>query len=130
MILASSGALHPAQSDEAIRDASQGTARLNERLCGMARYSEDVNCLASPVTGGAVQVGRVDQLFLLALAQGMNGRDGLASFAGAALQAQGHRILRDGKPLTTDEQLTALRAQATAFEAERLPMLRALGVAR
>jgi len=95
-----------------------------------ARRGSTSGCAAWRVTRKTSTAWRVDQLFLLALAQGVNGRDGLASFAGAALQAQGHRILRDGKPLTTDEQLTALRAQAAAFESERLPMLRALGAAR
>lgn len=128
MILTGTGALHPAQSDAAIDAARPHAARLNARLCGMARYSEDVNCLASPVTGGALQVGRIDQLFLLALAEGRQGRDELTSFAGAALQAQGHRIVRDGKPLEPDAQLQALRAQAHTFESERLPVFHAFGI--
>lgn len=128
MILAGSGALHPAQSAEAIEQARPQAARLNARLCAMAHFADDIQCLASPVTGGAVQVGRVDQLLLLAVEQGRTGRDAMAAFAATALAAQGHRILRDGKPLETGEQMAALRAQAAAFDTDRLPVLRAFGV--
>lgn len=129
MILAGSGALHPAQCIEAIRAAGAGTTRLNARLYGMARYSEDVNCLASPVTGGAVAVGRVDQLFLLARSRGHDTGAEWAAFAGEALEVQSHRILHDGRALEAEEQRQALLAQASTFEADRLPMLRAFGVA-
>ena len=73
MMLAGTGALHPAQSEPEIERARANAERLNTRLCGMERYSEDVNCLAAPVTGGALQVGRVDQLLLLALIDGKQG---------------------------------------------------------
>ena len=129
MILAGTGVLHPAQPEPAIAAARAGTARLNARLCGLARYAEDVNCLASPVTGGAVQVGRVDQLFLLARSLGKGGSAEWVAFADDALQAQGHRIMRDGQALEPEQQRQALQVQATAFEAVRLPLLRAFGVA-
>lgn len=45
------------------------------------------------------------------------------------MASQWPRILRDGKLLGSNEQAEALRIQARAFEAERLPVLRALGVA-
>ncbi|WP_306392880.1 class I SAM-dependent methyltransferase [Telluria beijingensis] len=128
MILAGTGAVHPAQPEQAIAAAAPHTARLNARLCAIARYSEDVNSLASPVSGGAIQVGRIEQLFLLALGQGKRGRDELADFTGAVLAAQGHRILRDGKPLGDAEQMQALRVQAGNFETDRLPVLRAFGI--
>lgn len=128
MILAGTGSLHPAQSDHAIDKARPHVARLNARLCAMARYSEDVNCLTSPVTGGAVPVGRIEQLFLLARYQGMDASADWAAFAGEALKAQGHRIVRDGKPIEPDAQLQALHAQAHAFQADRLPVLQALGI--
>ena len=129
MILAGAGALHPAQSEQAIAAAGSNAARLNARLCDMARHTEDVDCLASPVTGGAIQVGRIDQLFLLARSQGRGAVAAWADFAGDALKAQGHGIMRDGKALEPEAQRQALLAQAAAFEAERLPVLLAMGVA-
>jgi len=71
----------------------------------------------------------VDQLFLLARNLGQEGAAAWAGFAGAALVAQGQRILRDGKPLDDDAQAEALHKQARSFEAERLAVLRAFGVA-
>ena len=43
--------------------------------------------------------------------------------------AQGYLIMRDGSQLDADGQSRALQAQAAAFNTERLPVLRALGVA-
>jgi len=128
MILAGTGALHPAQSDDAIDAARPHAARLNARLYGMARYSEDVNSLASPVTGGAVQVGRIEQLFLLARSLGQGTSAEWAAFAGEVLKAQGHRIMRDGKALEAQAQAQALDAQARAFQVDRLPILQAFGI--
>lgn len=129
IILAGTGALHPAQSEQEIAAARPNAARLNARLCDMARYSEDVSSLASPLTGGAVHVRRVDQLFLLARSLGVDTGAARAAFAGEALTAQGYRIVRNDKTLEPAEQSKALLEQAAAFEAERLPVLLALGVA-
>lgn len=129
-ILAGAGSLHPAQAQDAIEQARPATARLNTRLCELARYAEDVNCLASPVTGGAFQVGRIEQLFLLARSRGQGASDDWAAFAAAALEAQGHRIAREGKLLESEQQQRdALQALAREFEEKRLPLMLALGVA-
>ena len=53
-----------------------------------------------------------------------------ASAAWALLKAQGQRIIKEGKTLESDEDnLAEIAAQARAFEAKRLPLLRRLGVA-
>ena len=52
-----------------------------------------------------------------------------ASAAWALLKAQGQRIIKEGKTLESDEDnLAEVTAQARAFEAKRLPLLRKLGV--
>ncbi len=52
-----------------------------------------------------------------------------ASAAWALLKAQGQRIVREGKTLESDEDnLAEITAQARAFEAKKLPLLRKLGV--
>lgn len=129
MVLAGNGTLHPAQAEAAIAHARPRTVLLNARLCALARHAEDVTCLASPVTGGAVQVARIDQLFLLARSLGHEGVAAMAGFAGQVLGAQGQRIVQDGKPLADAEQAQALGRQAQVFDAERLPLLRAFGIA-
>lgn len=130
MILTGAGNLHPAQSDAAIERARATTLLLNARLCALARYAEDVGCLASPVTGGGFPVRRIDQLFLLARSLGLAGNDALAAFAADVLGAQGQRIMKDGQPVADDaQQMDMLRAQAHTFDSARLPVLQALGVA-
>ena len=52
-----------------------------------------------------------------------------AGAAWALLKAQGQRIVREGKTLESDEDnLAEITAQARAFEAKKLPLLRKLGV--
>lgn len=130
MVLAGTGALYPAQDEATIAAAGPASARLNARLCGMARYADDIAVLASPVTGGAVKVGRIEQLFLLARSQGHQDEEAWARFTAAAFEAQGQRLLQDGAPLDSDaRQLEVLRAHARSFGATRLLILDALGVA-
>lgn len=129
LILAAKGVLHPARDDATIEQARPGAALLNARLCAMARHTEEAGALASPVTGGGVEVARIDQLFLLARIHGHDDAGAWASFAGAVLDAQGQRILRHGKPLASEEHAQVLLSQAQTFAGERLPVLRALGVA-
>lgn len=130
MILAGSGALHAAQDDVAVEQARPRALVLNARLCALARHADDISSLASPVTGGGITVGRIDQLFLLARASGRQGVRDWADFAAQALGSQGQRLQRDGQMLDTAAQADSLLAQATSFYTERLPVLRALGVAQ
>jgi hypothetical protein len=45
------------------------------------------------------------------------------------LEAQGHRLMKDGKPLATSvENISELTALAQEFAAKRLPILKALHV--
>ncbi|OIJ40184.1 hypothetical protein [Massilia timonae] len=129
MVLAGNGTLHPAQDDAAIAHARPRTVLLNARLCALARHADDVTCLASPVTGGAVQVARIDQLFLLARSLGHEGRCGHGGLCRPGAGAQGQRIVQDGKALADAEQAQALGREAQVFDAERLPLLRAFGLA-
>lgn len=129
-ILTGNGVLHPAQDEQAVRAARAATDALNVRLWHKARYSADVGYLASPVTGGAVTVGRFEQLFLLARHAGLAGPAEWARYASALLDAQGQRLLKDGKTIDPGEQqLRALTERAAEFATLRLPMLAALGIA-
>ena len=103
--------------------------RANAWLLASARGSADVSYLASPVTGGGVAVGRVPQLFLLALQQGKKKPAEWAQAAWDVLAQQGQRLVKDGAALDTPEDnLAELRRQAAEFEAKQLPVLRALKV--
>lgn len=130
MMLIGAGHLAVAQSPEVVEAVRPRTDRLNAYLLVRARGSSDLNYLASPVTGGAVGASRIHQMFLLARREGLTTTTQWAGFAWRLLSAQGGRMSRDGRPLETEEEnLAELGRQAQAFEAGRLPVLRALGVA-
>lgn len=55
--------------------------RLNQHVMDKARSGGELSYLASPLTGGAMPVGRFHQLFLLSKAKGGKTPDDWASFA-------------------------------------------------
>jgi SAM-dependent methyltransferase len=130
MVLVGKGDLTLAQDDEIQATARVRTDRLNRRIFDKARSGGELAFLASPVTGGGIVVPRFFQLFLLARSQGRKTPDELAQFAWDLLNAQGQRMLKDGKPLETPEaNLAELAAQAREFIDQRLPLFQALQIA-
>jgi Predicted methyltransferase regulatory domain len=126
------GANHaaPCQAETSVLLVRENCAALNRHLIERARTRDDVNYLASPITGGGIQVGRFEQLFLLAGIRGCDQPADWARFVWRLLTDQGHRVLKDGTPLAAaDENLAELAAQANDFAANRVPILRALGIA-
>jgi SAM-dependent methyltransferase len=130
MVLTGSGATQPAQDSEIARKAKPYTDRLNAYILDLARASSEIAQLVSPVTGGGVGVNRLEQLFLLARAQGRRQPREWADIAWHLLSAQGQRVRKDGKPLETPEDnLAELTHQAQTFAEKRLPILKALEIA-
>ena len=130
IVLAGTGQISSVQHDDVTDRARTATARLNNHLCRKARASSEVAFLASPITGGGINVTRFQQLFLLALAEGRNSPLEWAQSAWDLLTAQGHKLVKDGKTLeTAEENLVELCRQAEVFSEKRLPVLKALQVA-
>jgi SAM-dependent methyltransferase len=130
IILTSQSYVAPAQPDSVIGRARKHTDRLNAKLIDMSRSTGDVQQLASPVTGGGINVQRFDQLFLLALANGRKQPTELAQHAWDILNAQGQRIMKEGKTMQTpEENLAELNSQSQAFAEQRLGVYKALQVA-
>lgn len=130
LVLTGTGALLAAQDDTTSAKAKKRTDRLNTHLMVKARSSSALNYLASPVTGGGINVPRFHQLFLLARQQGHKQPQEWAQFTWNLLAAQGQRMLKDGKPLgTVEENLAELTQQAQRFAQQQLPILRALLIA-
>jgi SAM-dependent methyltransferase len=130
MVLAGRGDLAMAQ-DEAVQERARARSdALNRHLCGKARSGGELTVLASPVTGGGIAVSRFAQLFLLARGHGRGTPDELAGFAWDVLNAQGQRMVKDGKPLESpEENLAELAAQARELLDKRLAILQALQLA-
>lgn len=129
MLMTGAGYISTVQDDAVIEGATPQTQRLNAHLINKARGAAEIHYLASPVTGGGVQVGRFQQLFLLALDQGKKTSEELAQFVWQILSAQGQLIVKDGAALQgAQDNLAELSQQATQFLQKQLPVLLALKV--
>jgi hypothetical protein len=130
LVLSGAGGLLPVQDDEVTSTLRPRTDRLNTHLMHKARSSSELSYLVSPVTGGGVAVGRMQQLFVLARQSGRQQPADWAAFAWSLLVAQGQRLIKEGKTLERPEDnLAELTAQAQTFAEKQLPVLRALQVA-
>ncbi len=66
----------------------------------------------------------------MSLLDGAKTPDDWAAFTWKLLAAQGQRLLKEGKPLETEEEnLAELKAQANEFGETHLPVLRTLQIA-
>ena len=129
MILTGTGQMTIAQDDDVAAARKPYTDRVNAWLYGKARTNGDISYIASPVTGGGVAAGRLQQLFIMAMGQGRQQPDEWAQFAWDILSMQGQGLIKEGKALQTpEENLAELKSEAAAFAAKRLPLLKALQV--
>lgn len=129
-MLVGMGALQVAQDPAQTAAVAPACARLNAKIMARADVRPEITFLASPVTGGAVAVGRFEQLFLAALAGGAATPADWAQHAWSRIAAMGQSLIKDGAALATPaENLAELTTQALAFEAQKLPLLRAAGIA-
>ena len=130
LVLIGAGTLLAMQDEEVARKAKKQTDALNARLMSLARSSSDIAYLASPVTGGGMTVHRFEQLFLLARSQGHKTPESWAQSVWNALNAQGQKLIKEGKALeSAEENLAELTRQASDFAQHRLPILKALQIA-
>ena len=126
IVLSAAGALAPCLPAAGEAERTRSAAGFNAAILERARFRSDLMFLASPVTGGGVQLGRIEQLILLASQRNV---DPVALIL-PILTAQGEGLVKDGKVLASVEENQAqLRSLVDAFNAERLPQLRQLGIA-
>jgi hypothetical protein len=124
------GTLSAVQDETAIIKAKKHTDKLNTNLMLKARSSNDISYLSSPVTGLGYRIWRFQQLFVLALQQGNKKPEDWANYVSEILNAQGQKIIKEGKQLETqEEQLLEINTQANEFAVKLLPILKALQIA-
>jgi hypothetical protein len=129
-VLAGLGHVSPAQDEARVAAQAATTRALNAHIMEKAVHSGDLNFLASPVTGGGMPVGRLQQLFLRAFHSGKKMPQEWAQDVWPILESQGQRLIKDGKTLTTAvENISELTTNAQEFAANRMLLLKALGVA-
>ncbi|KIC12219.1 methyltransferase type 11 [Leisingera sp. ANG-M1] len=129
MILAGTGCIAPCLPQEGLAQRAEACRAFNLAVCKRAEESDQLRFLASPVTGGGVELDRFEQLFLLARSEGLETAAEWAGLAWRILAPQGQRLQHEGRVLETEEEnLALLRARATHFEARRLPLCQSLGL--
>lgn len=130
MVLTGGGHIAQIQDAKSIAKAAVNTRKLNKHLLNKARTSNEITYLASPVTGGGIVVERMPQLFLLAMGLGKKEPAEWAQFALQTVEAQGQKLLKEGKTIETKEDSIALlMTEANNFVQKKLPILKALQIA-
>ncbi|MEK9969168.1 MAG: class I SAM-dependent methyltransferase, partial [Ferrovibrio sp.] len=115
----------PASGDA---DRAESTSSFNTAVLERALYSNELQFLASPLTGGGFQIGRFDQLFLLAVQRNLQDP---ASFVAECLSKRNEVLVRDGQALqTAEENLSYLRERYSVFQTRTMPVLKHLGIIR
>jgi hypothetical protein len=126
-ILCGKGALHLAQSDEHISQAREKTRRLNQHLLQKARANDEIQFLASPVTGGGILIQGYEMLFLLALQFGHQTSQDIARFSWGLLKQRGINLYDQSQPLLDDSaNLHKLSEQVDYFLTTPMQVYRAL----
>lgn len=104
-----------------------GCQVLNERLLALATRAPGVAWLASPVTGGGVEVGHATMLLLEAWQRGLHDPAALAVDVEATLARLGQRLVQAGEVITERSRtLAMLETAARVLPQETLPRLQAL----
>lgn len=130
VVLVGAGHVQPCLPAKDDGKRAKTTKTFNQSVMQRARESNDLQYLASPVTGGGLSVGRFQQLFLLALSEGKKQPDEWAEFVWGVLSAQEQRIVKEGKTLDTpEENLAELKTQAGIFAEKQLSVLKSIGIA-
>lgn len=128
-VLAAQSHVTPAQAPEQVSAVARRTSALNAHLMERAVYSSDISFLASPVMGGGLAVGRVQQLMIRSLMKGKKLPQEVALDVWSVLESQGHRLTRDGKTIeAATENIAELSRGAQSFFETRLPILNAAGL--
>lgn len=114
-VLFSIGVIAPVHDSSVIKKSSMDCKVINHHL--LTVLSDRINFLVSPVTGGGVYVSNVNLLFISAIEKGLSTSDDIISFSWQQLQDKGERVVKDGKPLKTeDENLAELVSNLEVFE--------------
>jgi hypothetical protein len=126
-MLTCAGYLHVART-EVEEETRNACARLNYILCEQAKTGKGEPFLASPVTGTGIAATRMEQLFLLALAEGKKTPEEWADFVCKVYADTGTSIVdREGYPLWPESVLPHVSSIAADFARDQLPWLRMMG---
>ena len=129
VLLMRNGNIMPCQSQTAVQHVKPQCVNLNKYICKRAYDSDDLQFLASPVTGGGFPLTKMERVFLAAEYEGITGVDDLANFAWKIFSARGLSLMKAGKNLNgAEENLAEFKNMVQSFTENRLPILKALQI--
>lgn len=124
-VLVGRGDLQVALPAEQEAERGQTAQAFNAVVMGRAKEQAPLAYLASPVTGGGVQVDPFTQLYLHAKRKGV--ADPVTVIASLAA-ASGKPFEKDGRTLSPDEARAELAAKAARIDERTIPLLTRLGI--
>ncbi len=129
IVLVNTGKISPCQNEDAVQKVEKHCHSLNKYICERAKYSDEVQFLASPVTGGGVALNRFERIFAAAIFDGLNTADEIANYAWNVFSSAGQVLVIQGKPLqTAEENISEFTKGAKTFIENRLPALKTLKI--
>lgn len=129
IVFVNGGRIIPCQSAEVVEKVSPRCRALNKYICERAKFADEVQHLASPVTGGGIALNRFERIFTAAVFDGKNTADEISEYAWEVFRSQGQSLVIQGKTLqTAAENISQFKTAAVPFVEKRLPLLRALRV--
>lgn len=125
-LLVAQGTCQPCLPEQGLAERQLQAERFNEAVAEHARHAGQLSHFASAVTGGAIPADRVSQLIWLAL---RSEEKDVPQFVWDALSNTGHKLVKDGRTLTTgEENLAELRQRFAQFEESSIPVWRTVGL--
>lgn len=126
-VLTGFGYITPCQSLRQVETVLPTTVKLNRQFCELSKQSGNYQYLASPVAGTGIIVGRMDQLFCLALIEGVKQTKEIATFVWRILDQNDEKLLEGDKTLNSpEENIDKITTMYTEFEANRKDFINAM----
>lgn len=127
LMLVQQGLITPANTPEQQKQVEHSARAFNRTVLERSRRGEDIGHLASPVSGGGVPSGFIEQCFIRQILGDKPDAQGMADHAHRMLQRKNTTIGVDGKPVEgADNIRRELMHRAEAFKTGRLPLLQRL----
>lgn len=124
--LVGQGSCHPCLPEQGHAERRIQAERLNMAIAEQARHEAKINHFASSVIGNGLRADRITQLLWLG---SRRGEADVAQFVWKTLVAAGHRLVKDGKNLTTeDENLAEIRRLQDLFRERTAAVWTNLGI--
>ena len=129
IILVDNGIIIPCQDLEVVDKVKNKCNNLNSYIASRSKYNDSIYVLASPVTGGGINVSRIDMLILDQLYQGYKTIDEITNNLWDFMDSQGQKLVEGDRTLeTTEENIAKLKTKTETFFNNQFHLLKALQI--